>query len=466
MATQSDSPDADEVRQPARIVAVEAQGLVGRSRPVVIELADDHPVLLTGSSGSGKSTLLRGIHAVATGNFPLLASLPMSKLLLKRNGADPIVAERHGHDVSLTIGSKVWKYQQGEAVPRDEEDERYLHPSLPRLLRMEGAVTPRTAYEALRNYVGEQVRPRAPWLLDALTDLSVPYVSDDRLFALADQDVPSPVRAAPPRSRGYRSNLNFPVNSFRSVDLVDFELKAICRERTLKASREVSRIDRDLPTRVMTAVRREAEESALSSILDQISDMEVRLETFGLSGGAAEFSAPRPAPTSAEPVDGRELSVLHAVLDSYREKLHASRPLLEDLERFIDAVNRRFRGKSLTFDIRRGLRVVPQGDSRADPWSQDDESQPEVPLGMLSSGEQHLVVLLYRLIFGSAKGSLFLVDEPELSLHVAWQRELAADLAEIATHTESRYLIATHSPSVIAGHLDWEVNFDDLSDHE
>jgi predicted ATPase len=85
---------------------------------------------------------------------------------------------------------------------------------------------------------------------------------------------------------------------------------------------------------------------------------------------------------------------------------------------------------------------------------------------MLSSGEQHLVVLLYRLIFGSAKGSLFLVDEPELSLHVAWQRELAADLAEIATHTESRYLIATHSPSVIAGHLDWEVNFDDLSDHE
>ncbi len=37
---------------------------------------------------------------------------------------------------------------------------------------------------------------------------------------------------------------------------------------------------------------------------------------------------------------------------------------------------------------------------------------------VLSSGEQHQIVLFYELIFNSKEPSLFLIDEPEISLHI------------------------------------------------
>ena len=188
--------------------------------------------------------------------------------------------------------------------------------------------------------------------------------------------------------------------------------------------------------------------------VDAIEALQERLDRFRL-GGVQQSTLV----TSQEGSDDRERAVLLAVLDSYHSKLSAWTPFLEDLERFVNAVNRRFKRKHLIFSPRRGLTVVLD-DKPVLPAPR--EGVPTIQLEMLSSGEQHLVVLLHRLIFGSPKGSLFLVDEPELSLHVAWQRELASDLADIAAHKESRYLIATHSPSVIAGHLDWEINFDDL----
>jgi len=39
----------------------------------------------------------------------------------------------------------------------------------------------------------------------------------------------------------------------------------------------------------------------------------------------------------------------------------------------------------------------------------------------LSSGEQQEVVMLYELLFCVQPGTLVLIDEPELSLHVVWQ---------------------------------------------
>lgn len=68
---------------------------------------------------------------------------------------------------------------------------------------------------------------------------------------------------------------------------------------------------------------------------------------------------------------------------------------------------------------------------------------------MLSSGEQHEIVLLFELLFETKPNSLILVDEPELSLHVAWQREMLRDLEDIAELSDFRAILATHSPQII-----------------
>ena len=85
----------------------------------------------------------------------------------------------------------------------------------------------------------------------------------------------------------------------------------------------------------------------------------------------------------------------------------------------------------------------------------DDGS--DIDLEMLSSGEQHELVLLYDLLFETAKNSLIMIDEPELSLHVAWQRQMLSDLQDMACLSDFHVLLATHSPQIIGDRFDLTV---------
>ncbi|MCB0909950.1 MAG: AAA family ATPase, partial [Nocardioidaceae bacterium] len=49
----------------------------------------------------------------------------------------------------------------------------------------------------------------------------------------------------------------------------------------------------------------------------------------------------------------------------------------------------------------------------------------------------------------SSPGQLVLIDEPEISLHVAWQRQFLNDLQRIAQLGEMRFIVATHSPQIV-----------------
>lgn len=91
---------------------------------------------------------------------------------------------------------------------------------------------------------------------------------------------------------------------------------------------------------------------------------------------------------------------------------------------------------------------------------------------MLSSGEQNQIVLLFNLIFGLASQKVILIDEPEISLHVAWQQTFLDSLKKIQKINKyEKVIIATHSPQVIS--KNWSLTFDlyemlknkDLSEH-
>ena len=88
----------------------------------------------------------------------------------------------------------------------------------------------------------------------------------------------------------------------------------------------------------------------------------------------------------------------------------------------------------------------------------------EVPFSALSSGEQNLLYMYFRLIFwhgpwglGRDIPSLVIVDEPELSMNVVWQRNFLKDLQRIIELRGFDVLIATHSPEVIYDKWDWTV---------
>ena len=69
----------------------------------------------------------------------------------------------------------------------------------------------------------------------------------------------------------------------------------------------------------------------------------------------------------------------------------------------------------------------------------------------LSSGEQNLLATGARLLGYATPASLILIDEPEVSLNVAWQQRYIELISEALKHAPgSHVIIASHSPYLVS----------------
>lgn len=136
-------------------------------------------------------------------------------------------------------------------------------------------------------------------------------------------------------------------------------------------------------------------------------------------------------------------TVMNAVLRSTLQKFE----VLNDLERRLTSLkaflDNRFASKSLVLSRGEGMRFV-------------SESGQEIRPAQLSSGEQQMMVLAYEILFRAKPNTLVIVDEPELSLHVLWQDSLIDDLTNMGNIAGLQFLMATHSPTILAEHPELE----------
>ena len=64
----------------------------------------------------------------------------------------------------------------------------------------------------------------------------------------------------------------------------------------------------------------------------------------------------------------------------------------------------------------------------------------------LSSGEKQILIILLTTLLSDRKEYILLLDEPEISLHIDWQRTLIKNIRQI--NPNGQIIIATHSPTV------------------
>lgn len=76
--------------------------------------------------------------------------------------------------------------------------------------------------------------------------------------------------------------------------------------------------------------------------------------------------------------------------------------------------------------------------------SKDDD---EINISQLSSGEKQLIILLTETLLQKESETLFIADEPELSLHIEWQRKVISSIREL--NPNSQIIVATHSPEIV-----------------
>lgn len=85
------------------------------------------------------------------------------------------------------------------------------------------------------------------------------------------------------------------------------------------------------------------------------------------------------------------------------------------------------------------------------------ESTPWLPFSHMSSGEQNILSVGAKLSAYAAPGCLVAIDEPEVSLNVAWQQQYIELIRKsLAQASGSHVLIATHSPHLIASAISGE----------
>ena len=134
----------------------------------------------------------------------------------------------------------------------------------------------------------------------------------------------------------------------------------------------------------------------------------------------------------------KDIRIISAYLDETIKRLAEYDPILEKLELFSDLLNEKhFANKFFTFSLNYGIRCF-------------NDNKTYIDLDLLSSGEKNQIILLYDLIFRINDNSILLLDEPENSLHVAWQRMFSEDIALIAENKNLQAVITTHSSRIVA----------------
>jgi hypothetical protein len=144
-------------------------------------------------------------------------------------------------------------------------------------------------------------------------------------------------------------------------------------------------------------------------------------------------------------------SVLPIYAEDAERKLEVFNNIAPRIELLTTIINAHFQFKVMSVSKERGFEFSTC-------YPGDSNKPRPLALAHLSSGEQHMLVLLYELLFTVEPNSLIMIDEPEISLHVAWQLELLNDIAKISQLTNIDVLLATHAPSVINDRMDLAVS--------
>lgn len=133
-----------------------------------------------------------------------------------------------------------------------------------------------------------------------------------------------------------------------------------------------------------------------------------------------------------------------------REDSEETRAQVEVLKRIVHRSE--FSNKRFEIDKAFGFRFVA-----------DDQYETKLAMSALSSGEQHLLLQALYLLFEAPTGTLVLIDEPEMSLHLSWQGDYLTNLLDIVSLRQVQCIISTHSPFVFGSQYTRSLDLFELS---
>ena len=183
-------------------------------------------------------------------------------------------------------------------------------------------------------------------------------------------------------------------------------------------------------------------EEPYTQLIQRLNTLTVRIAEFTRFGLIAPFPGERfmevfnyASDEAKRPI----ATVLEPYVDGIEARLTALEELKEIVTTYVEITKSFLSKKEIAFTLREGVMIRGVGKATLDPnW--------------LSSGEKQLVLLLSNTILARDSAGIFLIDEPELSLNIKWQRRLVEALLRSAHGANIQYVLASHSLELITQH--------------
>ncbi|MEV5953492.1 AAA family ATPase [Streptomyces sp. NPDC051987] len=411
--------------------------------------------LLYGNNGSGKTTILKLLWDTLSadtskGHRERIAKTPFRSLVIRLSMGDTIKVTKNDGltgSFSITVDGETEVRQAYmvtaagvTAVPDSllgenaESNERELRLRLIRARMQRPVEEYKDGSDKFAAYLKEL--GAVPYMLaddrQIYGDAIDSSTREEEWVIVEDDDDPSAESA-----KGVAAELT------QAIERVD----ALVKDQVIKGGQQGSRSSNSVYLGILGRVanteasRKEVTKDELIGKIEEVAERTQVYSRYGLLPRINKdqfIDAVRAVPDS-------ELGVAEAVLDpflsSQSARLDALNGVFALVQTFTNEMNRFFgnSGKKVTYQTFRGIQVRSAGNNRLSPEQ-------------LSSGERQILLLLLNTILARENTKLFLIDEPEISLNVKWQRQLMDALLACTEGSAVQFVVATHSIEVITGH--------------
>lgn len=238
-------------------------------------------------------------------------------------------------------------------------------------------------------------------------------------------------------------------NSKLTVDQCASNMVAQIEAVSAEYAQMCQTLDQSFPHRLIAG---DHEFLSADSVSERLKKLEAYQNWLSAMGLLATIEGPS-FPSDVKSLSLGKIETMSLFVQDSESKLSVFSTLADRCFVLFDLLKGKFAHKRLIINKERGLSVISEMGS-------------DIPLSSLSSGEQHEIVLMYELLFKTSPNSLLLIDEPEISLHVKWQKSFIKDLKRIRDIVGFDALIATHSPFIVGDFHELMESLDEIGDQD
>ena len=435
-----------------RLQKIVVEGLFGTYDHEINLRLKDRVTLLHGPNGVGKTVILGMIDALLRKRFDYFKGIPFSRFSLQFHDRSTIDLKANVETKPADRPFKLTLMRRGEhheamvgsatKIAAIAAKKRYLSPH-PQIRHAwvdirDGEVL--SGSEVVRRYGGAVSASEfhddeyIGWFSRFLKHANAHLIEAQRLVTL-DSDF----------RREYRHlGRHRPAHMDPTVVSYSRDFSKRLADTMAQYGRQSQVLDQSFPQRLMAA----EENLELLELQDRLAELDEKTAKYKSMGILDETPAHPLTASSLEPIGRTQARVMTLYVQDTEKKLRALDDLATRTRLLLENVNRKYRHKQIHLDREEGFIAT------------SDIGQP-LPLSSLSSGEQQELVLHYDLLFRVPSNTIVLIDEPELSLHVAWQKKFLPDLLKIVDLSNFDALVATHSPYVVGDRPDLMIGLGD-----